>query len=84
MTTFECLTYAQERLALAKAFCDHAEVEKWQERVTYWRDKLEAEEKERGLTPRVPDAGDSASFLELFYPIFNLLNKASRTPPQRR
>ena len=33
---------------------------------------------------RAPDAGDSASFLNLFYPIFNLLNKNRRNPPQRR
>jgi hypothetical protein len=30
------------------------------------------------------DAGDSASFLNLFYPIFNLLNQVRRDPPQRR
>lgn len=34
--------------------------------------------------PRAPDAGDSASFLNLFYPIFNLLNQVRRDPPQRR
>lgn len=38
----------------------------------------------RLLTQPAPDAGDSASFLNLFYPIFNLLNKARRNPPQRR
>ena len=30
------------------------------------------------------DAGDSAAFLNLFYPIFNLLNQVRRDPPQRR
>lgn len=35
------------------------------------------------LTQRVPDAGDSASFLNLFYPIYNLLNQARRNPPPR-
>ena len=35
------------------------------------------------LTPLAPDAGDSASFLNMFYPIFNLLEKARRNPPQR-
>lgn len=41
-------------------------------------------QQERLLTQPAPDAGDSASFLNLFYPIFNLLNKARRNPPQRR
>lgn len=36
------------------------------------------------LTQRPPDAGDSASFLNLLYPIFNLLNQVRRDPPQRR
>lgn len=35
-------------------------------------------------TQPAPDAGDSAAFLNLFYPIFNLLNQARRNPPQRR
>ncbi len=59
MSTFESLTYAQGRLALSKAMCDHSEIDKWSEHVKYWQDKLEAEEKERGLTQREPDKGDS-------------------------
>ena len=57
MSTFESLTYAQGRLALSKAMCDHSEIDKWSEHVKYWQDKLEAEEKERGLTQRATDAG---------------------------
>ena len=57
MSTFESLTYAQGRMALLKAMCDHSEIDKWSEQVKYWQDKLEAEEKERGLTQRATDAG---------------------------
>ncbi len=57
MSTFESLTYAQGRLALSKAMCDHSEIDKWSEHVKYWQDKLEAEEKERGLTQRALDVG---------------------------
>lgn len=116
MNTLESLNYAQGRLAMSRAMCDHPEIEKWREHVEYWQSKLAAEEadranevvcktcngikyipatkstpdkqcpecKGRGLTQPAPDAGDSASFLNLFYPIFNLLNKARRNPPQRR
>lgn len=47
MNTLESLNYAQGRLAVARAMCDHPEIEKWREHVEYWQSKLAAEEADR-------------------------------------
>jgi hypothetical protein len=43
----QSLNYAQGRLAMARAMCDHSEIEKWREHVEYWQSKLAAEEADR-------------------------------------
>lgn len=47
MNTLESLNYAQGRLAMSRAMCDHPEIEKWREHVEYWQSKLAAEEADR-------------------------------------
>lgn len=47
MSTMQSLKYAQGRLAVARAMCDHPEIEKWKEHVEYWQSKLAAEEADR-------------------------------------
>jgi len=47
MNTLESLNYAQGRLAMSRAMCDHSEIEKWREHVEYWQSKLAAEEADR-------------------------------------
>ncbi len=47
MNTLESLNYAQGRLAMSRAMCDHSEIEKWREHVEYWQSKLAAEEVDR-------------------------------------
>ena len=44
MSTMESLNYAQGRLAVARAMCDHSEIKKWREHVEYWQSKIAAEE----------------------------------------
>ncbi len=47
MSTMQSLSYAQGRLAVARAMCDYPEIEKWKEHVEYWQSKLAAEEADR-------------------------------------
>ena len=47
MDTMQSLNYAQGRLAMARAMCDHSEIVKWREHVEYWQSKLAAEEADR-------------------------------------